>query len=189
MAKIVLKNVRINFPKLVHAQENRFSQDGRKFYSAQIVIAEDDTTNQGLVIKGIKEAFVDKFGPKAERFYNLARENKNTRGLQHDTERKRWYFNAKRKEENGAPIVYSADLTRVLTTPQEMPKSGDYVDVVVQSWCYDVSGSKGVGFELVSLHYRCEGEPFEGAGIRASADDFEALASPSTNDDDLDAFA
>lgn len=190
MAKIVLKNVRINYPKLVVAQENRFSQDGRKFYSAQIVIAEDDKENLALITKGIKEAFIAKFGDKAERFYNLARENKNTRGLQHDGDKRYWYFNAKRKEENSAPIVYSADLKRVLTTAQEMPKSGDYVDVVVQSWCYDASGSKGVGFELVSLHYRCEGEPFEGAGIRATADDFEALASSSSNDDDaLDAFA
>ena len=45
MAKIILKNVRINFPRLVVAQENRYSQDGRKFYSAQIVIAEDDKEN------------------------------------------------------------------------------------------------------------------------------------------------
>ncbi len=188
MSKIVLKNVRINYPKLAVPQENRFSQDGRKFYSAQIVIAEDDTANQAIITKGIKEAFVDKFGAKAERFYNLARENKNTRGLQHDVERHYFYFNAKRREENSAPIVYSADLKRVLTTTQEMPKSGDYIDVVVQSWCYDVSGSKGVGFELVSIHYRCEGEPFEGTGIRASADDFEALASPAVNSDDLEAF-
>ncbi len=191
MSKVILKNVRVNYPKLAVAQENRFSQDGRKFYSAQIVIAEDDEENRALVIKGIKEAFVDKFGAKAERFYNNARENKNTRGLQHDLDKHYYYFNAKRREENSAPIVYSADLKRVLTAPADMPKSGDYVDVVVQTWCYDVSGSKGVGFELVSLHYRCEGEPFAGAGIRASADDFEALASSAENDadDDLGAFA
>lgn len=191
MAKIILKNVRINFPRLVAAQENRFSQDGRKFYSAQIVIAEDDKENLQKVASGIKEAFVAKFGDKAERIYAQARENRNTRGLQHDTDRQRWYINAKRREENGAPIVYSADLKRVLTAQVDMPRSGDYVDVVVQSWCYDASGSKGVSFELVSVHFRKEGEPFEGSGIRATADDFEALAPTAANDefeDELGAF-
>lgn len=67
MAKIILKNVRINFPRLVVAQENRYSQDGRKFYSAQIVIAEDDKENLQKVAAGMKEAFVAKFGDKAER--------------------------------------------------------------------------------------------------------------------------
>lgn len=192
MAKIVLKNVRINFPRLVTAQENRFSQDGRKFYSAQIVIAEDDKENLQKVAAGMKEAFVAKFGDKAERVFAQAKENRNTRGLQHDTERHRWYINTKRREENGAPIVYSADLKRTLTSQQDMPKSGDYIDAVVQSWCYDASGSKGVSFELVSIHFRQEGEPFEGSGIRATADDFEALApSSAANDDlgDIDAFA
>lgn len=191
MAKIVLKNVRINFPRLAIAQENRYSQDGRKFYSAQIVIAEDDKENLQKVAAGMKEAFVAKFGDKAERVFAQAKENRNTRGLQHDTDRKRWYINAKRREENGAPIVYSADLKRTLTTQADMPKSGDYIDVVVQSWCYDASGSKGVSFELVSIHFRQEGEPFEGSGIRATADDFEALAPSAANDDfsDTDAFA
>lgn len=192
MAKVVLKNVRINFPRLAIAQENRYSQDGRKFYSAQIVIAEDDKENLQKVAAGMKEAFVAKFGDKAERVFAQARENRNTRGLQHDTERKRWYINAKRREENGAPIVYSADLKRTLTTQADMPKSGDYIDVVVQSWCYDASGSKGVSFELVSIHFRQEGEPFEGSGIRATADDFEALAPSAANDDfadELDAFS
>lgn len=192
MAKIVLKNVRINFPRLAIAQENRYSQDGRKFYSAQIVIAEDDKENLQKVAAGMKEAFVAKFGDKAERVFAQAKENRNTRGLQHDTERKRWYINAKRREENGAPIVYSADLKRTLTTQADMPKSGDYIDVVVQSWCYDASGSKGVSFELVSIHFRQEGEPFEGSGIRATADDFEALAPSAANDDfadELDAFS
>mgnify|MGYP004461793793 CR=1 FL=1 len=191
MAKIVLKNVRINFPRLAIAQENRYSQDGRKFYSAQIVIAEDDKENLQKVAAGMKEAFVAKFGDKAERVFAQAKENRNTRGLQHDTERKRWYINVKRREENGAPIVYSADLKRTLTTQADMPKSGDYIDVVVQSWCYDASGSKGVSFELVSIHFRQEGEPFEGSGIRATADDFEALAPSAANDDfsDIDAFA
>ena len=191
MAKIILKNVRINFPRLVAAQENRFSQDGRKFYSAQIVIAEDDKENLQKVASGIKEAFVAKFGDKAERIYAQARENRNTRGLQHDTDRQRWYINAKRREENGAPIVYSADLKRVLTAQVDMPRSGDYVEVVVQSWCYDASGAKGVSFELVSVHFRKEGEPFEGSGIRATADDFEALAPTAANDefeDELGAF-
>lgn len=192
MAKIVLKNVRINFPRLAIAQENRYSQDGRKFYSAQIVIAEDDKENLQKVAAGMKEAFVAKFGDKAERVFAQAKENRNTRGLQHDTERKRWYIKAKRREENGAPIVYSADLKRTLTTQADMPKSGDYIDVVVQSWCYDASGSKGVSFELVSIHFRQEGEPFEGSGIRATADDFEALAPSAANDDfadELDAFS
>lgn len=193
MAKIILKNVRINFPRLVVAQENRYSQDGRKFYSAQIVIAEDDKENLQKVAAGMKEAFVSKFGDKAERVFAQAKENRNTRGLQHDTDRKRWYINAKRREENGAPIVYSADLKRTITTQADMPKSGDYIDVVVQSWCYDASGSKGVSFELVSVHFRKEGEPFEGSGIRATADDFEALATPvAANDDfadELDAFS
>lgn len=192
MAKVVLKNVRINFPRLAIAQENRYSQDGRKFYSAQIVIAEDDKENLQKVAAGMKEAFVAKFGDKAERVFAQAKENRNTRGLQHDTERKRWYINAKRREEDGAPIVYSADLKRTLTTQADMPKSGDYIDVVVQSWCYDASGSKGVSFELVSIHFRQEGEPFEGSGIRATADDFEALAPSAANDDfadELDAFS
>lgn len=192
MAKIILKNVKINFPRLATAQENRFSQDGRKFYSAQIVIAEDDKENLQKVASGIKEAFVTKFGDKAERVYQGARENRNTRGLQHDTDRGYWYINTKRREDNGAPVVFSADLKRKITSQNEMPKSGDYIDVVVNSWCYDVSGSRGVGFELVSVHYRAEGEPFEGQGIRATADDFEALASkPAANNDfaDIEAFA
>ena len=184
MAKIVLKNVRINYPKLAAAQENRFSQDGKKFYSAQIVIAEDDKTNLSLVMQGIKEAFVDKFGAKAEKTYKAALENKNTRGLQHDTDKGYYYLNAKRREENSAPVVFSADLKRRITTASEMPQSGDYIDVVVQSWCYDVSGSKGVAFELVSIHYRGEGEPFPGSGIKASADDFEALATTASNDEE-----
>lgn len=189
MSKIVLKNVRINYPRLAVAQENRYSQDGKKFYSAQIVIAEDDKAMQSAVVKGIKEAFVAKFGDKAERVYKAACDNKNTRGLQHDEDKGYYYLNAKRREENGAPVIFSADLKRKLTLPEELPTSGDYVDVVLQSWCYDVSGSKGVAFELVSIHYVKEGEPFAGAGIKASADDFEALASDNNDEYGLGDFA
>ena len=183
--KIILRNVRIRYPSIVSAKENKFNPNGKKFFSAMFVLAETDTENRNNIIAKIREAFLEKFGAdKADRLMKAASENKNTRGLQHDTDNGYWYINAKRAEERGAPKVFSRDKQEIVD-PLDYPQGGDYVDAVVQAWCYDSNGSKGVSFELVSLRFREKGEPFPGQGLKADADDFETLAddAQAANDD------
>lgn len=187
--KIVLKNVRIRYPQLAVAKESRLSTNGRKYFSAQLVIAENDEANRKAVIAGMTAAFNEKFGDKATSVMEKAKQNQNTRGLQHDLDLGAYRLNAKRIEENGAPVVFARDLSKI-TIPSEYPQGGDYVDAVVQAWCYDSNGSKGVSFELVSVRFREKGEPFPGGGLKATADDFEALDDkPSANDNEFQTSA
>ena len=183
--KTVLKNVRIRYPQLAEARENRLSNNGKKYFSAQIIINENDDANLKLIKEKIAVAFTEKFGAeRGPKMMRAASENKNTRGLQHDVDNGWWYINSKRIESRGAPKVFNRALQEV-SEPSELPQGGDFIDCVVQPWCYDNNGSRGVSFELVSVRVRERGEPFPGQGLKASADDFEALApkTDSANDD------
>lgn len=178
-SKVMLTNVVIAFPKLFTPVANENFGTDKKRYEAQIRMY-DDAPETEANVAALRTAMVnlakEKWGAKAEAMFKNTQDSKNTRMLQRDEEGGFWKFSAKRKAEDGAPLVIDRTRAR-LTEAEGKPRSGDVVNAQVSIWIYDNASSKGFSCTLLGVQWVKEGDiPIGGTGV-ATADDFEQLES------------
>ena len=178
--KILLKEVVLAFPNLFAARENMKFPGSGKTFSAQIRIYDSDP-QAAAKIEAIKQAMQqaasDKWGTQGPRVYKAAIDSKNTRMLQRNDEEGFFYFNAKRREDQGGPVVVGR--SREVLTSANGPRSGDICNVIFHIWCYDKT-SRGFSAELQGVQFVREGEVTIGGTSVAKADDFEQLEAPAS---------
>ena len=172
--KIIIKNARLQYPRLFTAEVNKMNPQGKPAYSTKVVLTDDHPQ-----LKELKELCaamaVQKFGEaRAPKIMKEAKDSKNTRGLHYDEDQHLVAFNAKRNENRGRPLVFDRRLDEI-TKEGDGPQGGDWVNVAVAPYWYD-NQSRGLSFELLSVQFVKKGEPFPGEGVSSSKDDFEALA-------------
>ena len=172
--KIIIKNARLQYPRLFTAEVNKMNPQGKPAYSTKVVLTLDHPQLEELK-KLCAAMAVQKFGEaRAPKIMKEAKDSKNTRGLHYDEEQGLVAFNAKRNENRGRPLVFDRRLNEI-TKEGDGPQGGDWVNVAVAPYWYD-NQSRGLSFELLSVQFVKKGEPFPGEGVSSSKDDFEALA-------------
>ena len=175
--KLILKHVRCAFPHVFEPLENKFN--GQMEYSIRVVIKKDDAQLENIKA-GLKQIFIDKFGPeKGPRKLKAALESKNTRFLHYDDENDWYYLNLKRRSSDGAPVVVDRNKTH-LNASAGKPYGGCYINVSFEMWVYD-NASCGAGGTLLGLQFVEDGEPFGGAS-QPNENDFDDLTDTGADD-------
>ena len=176
--RVILKNVRCNFPR-VHAPEvNQLS--GKNEYSIVVLIPENDPQVAELKNK-MQAVWVAKFGPeKGPKKLKSALDSKNTRFLHHDDENACYRINLKRREQDGAPMVLDR-AKQPLAASSGLPYGGCYINVSFDLWVYDKQ-STGTSATLLGVQFVKDGEPFGGSS-QPSDKDFEDLSNDGTDSD------
>lgn len=167
--KLMLKDVRIQYPVLFEPRENKLS--GKREYSARLIMPEGHAGIEAIKA-AMNELFKDKFGANADKKLKKALGNDNTKFLRFDDDRGWYYINVKRRDTDGAPTVVDRARKR-LEMASGLPRGGDFVNALVEVWVYD-NQSTGTSATLLGVQYAKEGEPLS-AVATAKTDDFEDL--------------
>ena len=185
---LVLRKVRIAYPEVFEPKHNDLSNKDE--YSVQVRMYEDNPEHMQQVelVKAAKAAAAQAFwGKDAKRLAAEAEDSKNTRGLRYDPEGGYWYFNAKRRADQGAPRVVGRNPKMLLKPEDGKICSGAVCNAVIDLWCYSgtaKNGTKipaGFSFTLCGIQFVEDGDPIGGASV-AKDDDFDDLKA----DDDPD---
>lgn len=175
--RVVLKNVRCNYPRVHKAETNQLS--GKTEYSISILIPQDDPQVAELKAK-MQAVWVSKFGPeKGPKKLKSAMDSKNTRFLHFDEETGFYRINLKRKESDGAPMVLDRAKNK-LEESSGKPYGGCYINVSFDLWVYDKQ-STGTSATLLGVQFVKDGEPFGGSS-QPSDKDFEDLSDDGSED-------
>jgi len=180
MAKVILTEVRLAFPKLFKAVP--VGNGDNKYYSAAAPI-EPGSKNHQLLEAACQEASKEKWGAKAPQILATIREKgdtgykhsplKNAEGDVYDGFQGQYSLNASRREDKGAPLVLDRNKSP-LAESSGKPYGGCYVNMVVEVWAQDNSNGKRVNVELKAVQFVKDGDAF-GGGAPASADDLPDL--------------
>ena len=186
MTKIVLRDVRISYPKIFVAEPYQAGDEPR--YSC-VFLAETGGPAEKLVQKTIKDAAKEKWGAKAAA--KLASfENNPNKYCFSDGNRKpdlpgfadNWALSAIRKEKDGAPKVVDR-AKNDLKASDGVIYAGCYVNTTVDIWVQDGTYS-GIRCTLVNVQFVKKGESF-GGSVPATADDLDDLGYDADEDEDL----
>lgn len=176
--------VRCAYPHVFEARENAFNANGGKKYECTALFEKDGEVHKS-VLAAMQAAAKNKWGDKAQRYFEEALDNKNTRMVQKDIDLGLMRFTARRRETDGAPAVVDQKLNR-LPASSGLPYGGCWINMRVDIWAYDNNGSRGFSATLLGIQFVKDGEPLGGAAA-ASTEGFEAIetdkAEQATGDD------
>lgn len=186
--RVVLKNVRIAFPRL--ARPEQVNGEGAPAYSAAFILETDTPEfeeNEKAVRAALKAAASDKWGAKADAILKTL-ESQGKVAL-HDGDTKsdvdgyagNLFINA-RAGGSAPPGLYRRDRTAISreenangVSPAEMEiYGGCYVNVILNIWAQDNKFGKRINASLSGVQFNADGVPFAGTPP-AKANDFELL--------------
>lgn len=99
------------------------------------------------------------------------------------------FFVAGTKEKDAPEGILIVDQRREPVSPSAAhPVSGDYVNAMINLFCYEYEGKKGISASLEAIQYKLKGEPFGASKVEASAFDEEELEEEDMDDDEDLAF-
>lgn len=177
--KLVLRNVRLSFPKIWTPEPFPGGKDPTPYYSAAAIVPPNHP-QFAAINAAIDQVGAAKFGAKwpavkaaATQLGKICFRDGATKP---DTEgyAGNWFISARSKVK---PKVYGlAGISGgEITEASGKPYGGCYVNMVVSLFGYS-NTAKGVAAELGDIQFAGEGDAFTGAGqARASADDFGSL--------------
>lgn len=177
--KIVLKNVRCNFPNVFRPVS---FNGGTPRYSVQVILPKDHPQ-----IKALKEAILS---AAKEKWSAKIKDNTFPRGLkdplrdgdvERDTEENpeykgQYFFNA---SSTFMPGVFDKNKTKIDEGSHKI-HSGCYINISLNTYPFDVAGNKGVALGLNGLQFHAEGESI--GGYTGSESDFDAEESDDFED-------
>lgn len=176
--RLMIKNVRCNFPKLYVAEEFK----GKKNYSIGLMIPTGSPIIEQIE-KAAKESIGAQYPGKIEAMFKRFKGSRNTwpiRELDDDT----FIVSPKRKEENGAPIVMDQK-KNLLPADSGLPYAGCWVNASVDVFCYNKEGG-GVTMYLNGVQLVKEDAPLSGVvPATACKDDFDAIDDMPEDNSDL----
>lgn len=203
-----IKNARLSFANI---RKPWRPKTGDAKYTANFICSED--TQVAVTIDGKKRVIPhdqvqkvfdrmckEKWGktpPKLENYaYNCA-DGSTTRdqyvnddGDYHDGyDEETWFFVAGTREEDAPEGILIIDQQREpLPASSGHPVSGDYVNAIINLFCYEYEGKKGISASLEGVQYKKKGEPFGAAKVEASAFDEEELEDEDWDGEEEEAF-
>lgn len=174
MSRVITPEAILSYPNLFEPRSGGEGQDPK--YSCALVFPEG-TDLSGLEA-AIREAAIDKFGPKA---MDAMKKGRIRHPVRDDAEEKGYpegsvFINARGTRKPGVVAAYADPRTgkpAVIDDPEAV-YPGQIVRASVTAFAYDVSGNKGVAFGLNNVQILRDGERLDGG--RSAADEFEAVA-------------
>lgn len=183
MSRLVIKNVRLSYANIWEPKSMQGDPDGKKRYSASLIISKDDTKTIKAIQKAIEEA-------KTEGKSKLANKNgaipKNIKLPLRDGDEDRpedeayagcMFLNANASADH-APKIVDRSVEPILDRVEVY--SGCYANVSVTFFAFNTQGNVGIGCGLGNIQKVRDGEHL--TGERSAEEDFEDLG----GDDDDD---
>ena len=166
--RYIHKGVRIRYPHIFDAQSTKYVT--RKHYSIQVLLG---ATPEAPAYKAYEQHLLNclkvDFGDAAERIFSEWRKDKTYR-IQFSEDLGQFYVTIRRWSDQGRPAVFD-EHNAELDAMDGRPKSGDYCDVMEDSWTFDKgSRSRGVSGTLMGVRFQKEGDPIGGAPTAKAGD-------------------
>lgn len=179
--KLMLKNVRLSFPKLWNPEQ--YNGKGAFNYSASFLI-EKDSANYKAVMAHALEALNAKFPGKGAALLKSIQGNNNrcciVDGDTTDYAGHAGHISVRAKSKT-RPLVIDANRAP-LAEADGKPYAGCYVNAQVEFFGYDTEGSKGLSAGLVAVQFAKDGDSFGGGSV-GNVDDFDDVSSGSDAED------
>lgn len=167
--RIMIPNVRCNFPKLFQPEEFM----GKRTYSIGLMLPEGSPV-VGLIEDAAIKAAEAAYPGKGEAMVRRFKGSKTTWPLKSMADGS-WMITPKRKEEQGAPIVFN-QRKQLIPASDGKPYAGCWVNVSADVFCYTKSGG-GITCYLNGVQLVKEDAPLDGSATAASCkDDFEDIS-------------
>jgi hypothetical protein len=174
--KIVLKNVRLSFPKIFEATQ--FKGTGPLRYEASFLVEPD--TDAHKAIEGAIEAVAkEKWNAKAAAKLKQLRTSKQTccyvSGEMTGREENEGLFvlTGNRKEKDGPVGKFDSDKTPIHNDNGRL-YGGCYVNASVDIWTQD-GEYPGIRCTLIAIQFAKDGDAFGGVAAKSTGDEFEVL--------------
>ncbi|MCK5606055.1 DUF2815 family protein [Candidatus Pacearchaeota archaeon] len=176
--KVLLKNVRIAFPKLFEAEAQN-PGDKPRFGGGFIMTPDHEGIE--LLKEATKQVASEKWGAKAEATLKriiLANDHLLKDGdakSQYEGYEGNFFINAG-SPENKAPNIYGLNPKEgKLEKDTGLIYKGCYVNVSVDVWAQDNSNGTGINAALLGVQFNADGDEFGGGAAPSSEDEFEDL--------------
>lgn len=168
--KVLLKNVRVNYPKLFKASKSAKFPDQDPSYSIDLLV-DKGSDNDKTIEAAIKSVAVEKYGDDAVKKLKTLRPNTQKFAYKDGENFDRPDVNilsAKRKESSGRPIVIDRDKSP-LTEADAKIYSGCYCNVSVDVWAQG-SPYEGIRAQLLAVQFFKDGDKLSGGAQPTDAD-------------------
>lgn len=191
--KVILKNVRLSFPRLWEARQFK-EGEGKPRYDANFLMETGGEMHKAVRKACIAEAKAG-WGPKAEKFIKSIEGNTQkfcfTDGdlKEADGHEGHWVLASHRNQDQGPPSVVGRTRDKStgrlvkLTAADGKPYSGCFVNATVEIWAQKGTNS-GIRCTLLGVQFFKDGDAF--AGAPASDEDFDVLDDDEEEEDDDD---
>lgn len=185
--KIMLRNVRLSFPKLFKAEA--YQGKGEKKFSA-IFLMEDGSEQHKALKKAIMEVAEEEFGDKAKTILKKQDDNSQRRLLKHgndntddEGEIREGYENMVHiKAANKAKVKVISRSKQELTEEDGKPYAGCYVNAQIDLWAQNNGYGKFINAKLLAVQFWEDGDSF-GATTTADLDAFDEAEDSDDGDD------
>jgi hypothetical protein len=172
--KVLLKNVRVNYPNLFRATKSAKYPDQDPAYGVDLLV-EKGSENDKAIEAAIKAVAAEKFGDDAAKKLKVLRPNTQKFSYKDGENFDRPDVNilsAKRKEASGRPVVIDRDKSP-LTEADAKIYSGCYCNVSVDIWAQG-SPYEGIRTQLLAIQFFKDGDKLSG-GAQPTDADFEEI--------------
>ena len=172
--KVLLKNVRVNYPNLFRATKSPKYPTQDPAYSLDILV-EKGSANDRSIEDVIKSVAAEKFGDDAVKKLKSFRPNTQKFSYKDGENFDRPDFNilsSKRKEASGRPIVIDRDKSP-LTEADAKIYSGCYCNVSVDVWAQGAP-HEGIRTQLLAVQFFKDGDKLSG-GAQPTDTDFDEI--------------
>lgn len=173
--KIKLDNVRLSFPALFEATQ--YKGQGAFNYSAKFLVPTGSDTHKAI-LAAIETVAREKWPKKYEAMLEEFRPDRKAypyidgKRVTYDGTDGMWVLSAKRKLEQGRPVVVDQDKNTLLPADGK-PYSGCFVNASVEFWAQD-GDTKGIRCTLRGVQFVRDGDSFSGAS-KPTEDEFDAV--------------
>lgn len=175
--RVLLKNVRCQFPKLFVADEFM----GKRTFSVGLLLPAGDPALKVIEDAALKAAEAQYPG-KGEAMLRRFRQSKTTWPVR-SLDDGGFLITPKRKEEQGAPMVFN-QRKQLIPADAGLPYAGCWLNVSADIFCYTKSGG-GITCYLNGVQLVREDAPLGGGATAASCkDDFEDISGESLETED-----
>ena len=178
----IFRDVRVRYPRIFEPETSKFRP--KPEFSIQVLLGPNEEAPAfKAYLKHLKELFKIEFGDDAKSSWEAYRRDKTFR-IQWSEQAGQFYVTVRRNAQQGKPTAYDAQNTP-LDPLAGVPKSGDYCDVMEDTWIYDQGrNSRGASGTLMGVRFKREGDPLGGAPV-ATAGSWDDLSNDGSGAEDF----
>lgn len=180
--RYIFRKVRVRYPRVYEPETSKFRQ--KPEYSIQVLLGPNEQAPAyQSYIKHLKKLFEIEFGKEAQSSWEAYRRDKTFR-IQWSEQAGQFYVTVRRKASDGKPTAQDVE-GNALDPLAAIPKSGDWCDVMEETWLYDQGrNSRGASATLMGVRFQHEGDPIGGAPV-ATAESWDDLSNDGSGAEDF----